>query len=260
MRDEMKKYSRFIQRLSVFILSWVLFGFMPSSIAAAPKKVTLAATEYPPYYGELLPNQGVITEIVREAFKHAGYEVKVKFLPWKRALEMTRQGEFNALFTAWYREKREQWFGFSDPLPIANEIGFYKRKDRNISYRTLEDLRPYKIGIVRGYSNPLEFEQAKLDTEEVTEDRLNIQKLAVGRIDLALIDKIIGQHIIDTELPESAQKLEWLDPPLKIDNQYLIFSKKFGDYREKIADFNRGLRQIIEAGIVKAIISKHGFH
>jgi polar amino acid transport system substrate-binding protein len=256
----MKKYTRFIQRVLGFILSCALIGIMPPSIASAPKQVILATTEYPPYYGELLPNQGVITEIIREAFKHAGYEVKIKFLPWKRALEMTRQGEFNALFTAWYRKEREQWFGFSDPLPIVNEIGFYKRKDRKVSYRTIEDLQAYKIGIVRGYSNPAEFDRAKLDTEEVTEDRLNIQKLAVGRIDLALIDKIIGQHIIDTELPESAQKLEWLDPPLKIDNQYLMFSKKFDDYQEKIADFNRGLRQIIEAGIVKAIIVKHGFH
>jgi polar amino acid transport system substrate-binding protein len=256
----MKKYSRFNQRVLGCILSCALIGIMPPRIASASKQVILATTEYPPYYGELLPNQGVITEIVREAFKHAGYEVKIKFLPWKRALEMTRQGEFNALFTAWYRKEREQWFGFSDPLPIVNEIGFYKRKDRKVSYRTIEDLQAYKIGIVRGYSNPAEFDRAKLDTEEVTEDRLNIQKLAVGRIDLALIDKIIGQHIIDTELPESAQKLEWLDPPLKIDNQYLMFSKKFDDYQEKIADFNRGLRQIIEAGIVKAIIVKHGFH
>lgn len=256
----MKKYSCFIQRVLGSILSCALIGLMPPNIAATTKQVMLATTEYPPYYGELLPDQGVITEIIREAFKHAGYEVKIKFFPWKRALEMTRQGEFNALFTAWYREDREQWFGFSDPLPIANEIGFYKRKDRKISYRTIEDLRPYKIGTVRGYSNPAEFDKAKLDTEEVTEDRLNIQKLAVGRIDLALIDKIIGQHIIDTELPESAQKLEWLDPPLKIDDQYLMFSKKFDDYREKIADFNRGLHQIIEAGIVKAIIIKHGFH
>ena len=256
----MKNYRRFIQRASAIILSFAFVWFIPLDIAAAPKQVILATTEYPPYYGELLPNQGVITEIIREAFKHAGYEVKIKFLPWKRALEMTRRGEFDALFTAWYREDREQWFGFSDPLPIVNEIGFYKRKDRKITYRTIEDLRPYKIGTVRGYSNPAEFDKAKLDTEEVTEDRLNIQKLAVGRIDLALLDKIIGQHIIDTELPESAQILEWLDPPLKKDDQYLMFSKKFDDYREKIADFNRGLHQIIEAGIVKAIIIKHGFH
>jgi hypothetical protein len=39
-----------------------------------------------------------------------------------------------------------------------------------------------------------------------------------------------------------------------------MFSKKFDDYQEEIADFNRGLRQIIEAGIVKAIIIKHGLH
>jgi hypothetical protein len=86
-RDEMKKFSRFIQRVLVIILSCALIGFMPPSISAAPKRVMLATTAYPPYYGELLPNQGVITEIIQEEFKHAEYEVIVKFLlPWKRAV------------------------------------------------------------------------------------------------------------------------------------------------------------------------------
>ena len=230
----------------------------PVSVAAG-KQVMLAATEYSPYYGRQLPNQGVISEIIREAFKQNGYEAQIKFLPWKRALEMTRRGEVDALYTAWYREERRQWFAFSDPLPIANEIGFFKRIDSSISYRTILDLRPFKIGIVRGYSNPPEFDRAGLITEAVTEDRLNIKKLAAGRIDLVLIDKIIGLHIIKTEVPESAQMLEWLHPPLKIEEQYLIFSKKVQGFEQKRTDFNQGLRQIIAEGTVDAIIARHGF-
>ena len=227
--------------------------------SAAGNSVKLAATEYPPYYGQQLPNQGVITEIIREAFSRVGYAVKIQFLPWKRALEATRRGEFDALYTAWYREERKRWFAFSDPLPIANQIGFFKRVDRNISYRTIVDLRPFKIGIVRGYSNPLAFDRAGLNTEAVTEDRLNLKKLAAGRLDLVLIDKVIGQHIIRTDLPESVQTLEWLDPPLKIDDQYLIFSKSVDDYSKKRTDFNRGLHQIKVSGAVESIIRKHGF-
>ena len=248
--------------LKTLILSTIcaLTGLLTPGEAPGGRQVILATTEYPIYYGENLKNQGVISEIIRAAFYQAGYEVTITFLPWNRALEMTRHGDFNALFTAWYRKEREQWFAFSDPLPIANEIGFYKQKNRTISYRTIDDLRPYKIGTVRGYSNPPEFNQGKLNTEEVTDDSLNMHKLAVGRIDLVLIDKVIGQHIIDTELPESARDLEWLEPPLKIDNQYLMFSKKFKHYEKTIIDFNQALKQISDSGIVKAIMTRHGFY
>lgn len=151
------------------------------------------------------------------------------------------------------------WFDFSDPLPIANQIGFFKRSDRPISYRTIEDLRPYKIGIVRWYSNPVAFEQAGLDTEAVTDDRLNMKKLAAGRIDLVLIDKVIGHCIIETELPESAHRLEWLEPTLNTDDQYVIFSRAVEDFDKKRSDFNRGLKQIIQSWAVQAIIERHGF-
>ena len=241
------------------ILVGLIGGCLWPQTAVAERQVLLAATNYPPYYGATLRNQGVITEIIREAFKHSGYETVIRFLPWKRALEATRRGEFDALYSAWYRENRTQWFDFSDPLPISNQIGFFKRIDRAISYRSIEDLRPYTIGIVRGYSNPVEFDQAGLNTEAVTDDRLNMKKLAIGRIDLVLIDRVIGQYIIDTELPESANLLEWLDPPLKTDDQYLIFSKNVSDFAVKRAAFNRGLRHIIETGKAGKIIARHGF-
>jgi polar amino acid transport system substrate-binding protein len=243
----------------LLLLAGVLLCCAYPFLSAAGHRAKLAATEYPPYYGQQLPNQGVITEIIRKAFNRAGYEVEIQFLPWKRALEATRRGEFDALYTAWNRGERTRWFAFSDPLPITNKIGFFKRVDRTISYRTIEDLHPYKIGTVRGYSNPPEFDRAGLNTEAVTEDRLNMKKLAADRIDLVLIDKVIGQHIIRTDLPESAQSLEWLDPPLKIEDQYLIFSKAVKDYSKKRTDFNRGLRKIIMEGTAEAIIIKHGY-
>ena len=243
----------------VILLGELAVGWLWPHSATAKPQVLLAATEYPPYYGEHLPKQGPITEIIRESFNISGYAVVIDFLPWKRALEATRRGEYDALYSAWYRQDRTRWFVFSDPLPIANQIGFFKRIDSKISYRTLEDLRPYKIGIVRGYSNPVKFSQAGLDVEAVTDDYLNMKKLAAGRIDLVLIDKVIGQYIIHTELPKSAPQLEWLDPPVAIEKQYLIFSKKASHFAVKCAAFNRGLRKLIESGRAKKIIASLGF-
>jgi polar amino acid transport system substrate-binding protein len=64
--------------------------------------VNLAATEYPPYYGKDLEGHGFMTELIIEAFAGVGYDVTVKFLPWKRALESAKSGKYDGLFTVWY--------------------------------------------------------------------------------------------------------------------------------------------------------------
>lgn len=241
----------FYRLIAVFICLDIL-----NVAEAAQRQVVLAATEYPPYYGEHLESKGFISEIISTAFQRVGYDVEVKFLPWKRAYGMAQAGDFDGVYTGWYRKNREQWFEFSDPLP-ANELGFYALRERNISYVVLNDLQPYKIGVVRGYVNPPEFEQARLNTIEVTEDRQNILSLSRGWIDLVLIDKFMGQYIINTEFPDSVNKFIWLDPPIKVENQYLMFSKKAKNFLKTSQDFNHGLKQLAQEGKIDAIITKH---
>ena len=69
----------------------VVFGLvlsLASSLCLASEKtLNIVADNYPPYYGEDLPNGGVLTEIIVEAFRRAGYELKIKWVPWKRAVK-----------------------------------------------------------------------------------------------------------------------------------------------------------------------------
>jgi polar amino acid transport system substrate-binding protein len=72
-------------------------------------------------------------------------------------------------------------------------------------------------------------------------------------------DKITGKFILDTSIPDAVSDLEWLDPPLHVDIQYLVFSKMAGDYAARLVAFNRGLAEIKADGTLKAIMAKHGF-
>ena len=211
------------------------------------KTVRLAGCEYPPYYGTSLQNNGFITEIITEAFKRKGYKVHVDFLPWKRALKLAKMGKYDGIYTIWYRKEREQWFAYSDPFP-PNEIGFYKRREDTIPFATLEDLKPYIIGIVRGYTNPPKLEKAEyLIKEEVPTDVMNLTKLYHGRIDLALIDKTLAQYLIKTRFPEYADRIEWMGPPLELLYQHIGFSRKKEHYQKIVSDFNKGLQEISPA-------------
>ncbi|OGR10972.1 MAG: hypothetical protein A2277_14215 [Desulfobacterales bacterium RIFOXYA12_FULL_46_15] len=226
---------------------------------AEAQKITLVSSEYPPYFGVKLANYGGLGEIIVAAFQRVGYEVTIKFYPWARAIQMTKDGDCDGMFALWFTQEREQWFVFSDPLP-ANEIGFYKRTADPIHFTTLEELKPYRIGTVRGYANPSAFEQATyLQKEEVTQDLQNLKKLVANHIDLALIDKGLAAYLLTTALPEARDTVEWLEPALEIMPQYVVMSKQVAAYQQKIEDFNRGLAQITQDGLVENIRAKHGF-
>ncbi|MCX4026699.1 transporter substrate-binding domain-containing protein [Endozoicomonas sp. SM1973] len=230
-----------------------------SCLSAQSKEISLAYGEYPPYYGKNLLNGGVITEIVTKAFKQVNYKIKIELVvSWARRLEMAKEGKFDGIYSAWYRKEREEFFVFSNPLP-ANEIGFYKRKADDIRFKHLEDLKPYKIGVIVGYSNAPRFDKANLKTYPVVKERANIGKLILNRIDLVLIDKGVGRYILKNQFPESFDKIEWLNPPIETVNQHLIISKKVKEYERKITDFNKGLEAITKNGELMKIMKKHGF-
>ena len=147
-----------------------------SGASAAERTLNIAATEFPPYYGKDLENNGFFTEIIREAFKRSGYNLEIDFLPWKRALEGAKRGKYDGLYSVWYRLEREEWFVFSDALP-ANELVFFKHKDMDISFGSYDDLKPYTIGVVRGYALPPGFEEAGLKTALGNDDEQNMRKL-----------------------------------------------------------------------------------
>ena len=240
------------------ILLLVFFLLFGMELVAGDKNIAIVVTEYPPYYGSELQNKGFITEIVVAAFDRSGYGSSVRFLPWQRAFDGTKAGKYAVLYTMWYRKEREQWFEFSDALP-ANEVGFFKRVGEDISFNNFEDLKPYTIGVVRGYVNPPGFDEAGLTTEVVDNDALNLNKLLRGRIDLVLIDKIVGQHILNINHAPQKHEVEWINPPVQVETQHLVVSKRAPDSHALLDDFNRGLAAIIADGTATQIMRKHGF-
>jgi len=242
--------------LSMWIIISVLLLFSSSPVPGG--EISLSSANYPPYFGPHLKNYGPVSEIITRAFHHAGYRVTISFYPWVRGEQKARAGEHDGMFPPWHTREREAYFLYSDPL-FPNEIGFFKRRGMEISFKTWEDLRPYKIGICRGYANPKGFNEAKLNTEEVAFDKQNLMKLIRGRIDLTLIDKKLAFYIIATEFPGYSDALEWMDPPLESKMQYLCLSRKKPDHGKVMERFNRGLSVLRQSGEYQDILLKHGF-
>ena len=250
---------------SIRILSIVAYAILcvsflsPHHIVAQEKKIELATDTWHPYYGPDLENGGFLTELAKEAFKRTGYDCEVKFVPWKRAFEVAKIGNYDGLLGAYFTEERLEFFVYSEPLSEV-KVTFFSKKGRNITYRELKDLSPYMIGIVRGYHHTDEFETADYLTKiETADTENNLRILLAERIDLILESRKVVLYLLQEKFPENITDVEAIEPPLQIHKLHVVISKKSPDYEQKVQDFNRGLQMLKEDGTYDVILKKHGF-
>lgn len=224
----------------------------------AADTVQLVSTEYPPYMGAALPNGGITVDIVTRAFRRAGYEPIVTFRPWARALDEAKEGQYDGVIFVWRSAEREKWLAFSDALP-TNQIGLYKLKADKIAFRTLADLASYTIGVGRGYANPPAFEAAGLRTESAVDDEENLRKLDAHRIDMVLIDRGVAAYLLSSSLAKFSGEMEWVDPPIEEQIQYLGMPLDRPGYAAKLEAFNRALASLHADGTVQNLIAELGY-
>ena len=184
------------ERRRLFWIVLMILFFLVSK-AYAMEKIRIATLNWEPYIGQTITNEGFMAEVTREIFKRVGYKVEYIYLPWKRAVKMAEQGKFDGYFPAYWSKQREEKSIFTNSI-ISGPVVFFKIKGSDISFKKLEALKPYRIGVVHGFVNTTEFDKADyLNKEKVTTNLQNIKKLFAGRIDLIVIDKYVGLYVFD---------------------------------------------------------------
>ena len=181
------------------------------------------------------------------------------FMPWARVVYMSRVGQLDGYFPEYYASSVEVHALFSDPFP-GGPVVFFKRKDSKIVFRGLEGLRGYTIGVVRGYVNTKAFDAATyLRKEPVKDDFSNIRKLLKKRVDLIVIDEVVGRDLMERHFPDRVDRIEVVAPPLGERALHVCFSRKVPGYEMRARRFNAGLRQMKIDGTLEAIMERHGF-
>ncbi len=236
----------------------ILFLFI-SPVFSSEKTIVLATLDWEPYIGKNLKKQGYVAQIVKESFNRVGYKVQFKFYPWSRSLMLAKLGVVDGYFPEYYSKKVESHSKFSKPFK-GGPLGFFKNSTSTINYKKLEDLKSYKIGVVKDYINTLEFDNASyLKKESVSSDILNVRKLLAGRIDLFVADKFVALHLLEQDSPNKKSQLEFIEPALEIKELYVCISNLSKNADIKLYDFNKGLEQIKKDGTLNQIMKEHGF-
>ncbi len=245
-----------MKKLVFFLIVTLLY----SAPCVAVKTFSLVTVDFPPYYGRDLPDKGWVSEVVTAALKAQGYEADIRFMPWTEAVESTKEGDYDALLGAYRTRERARLYYFTAPIGQVR-TGLFKRTDKEISFSELNELKRYKIGVVKGYATSKKFDSADfLDKVPVNNLSTGLKQVYNGILDLMADSRAVGKYQIkglENETPGISSEIEFIQPVLAMNKIYVAISKKATKSQKKLINFNQGLRKIYLNGTFKKIKEKH---
>ena len=248
--------------LSVLALALACAAWVSASQDVEKTYIEISTGHYPPWAGQELPGQGVINQLVTAAFASQGLKVHYAHLPWKRALEETRRGNFAASSFWLPGPDQREFLHLSDPLIDTRTVFFQRAEDPPVHWEQIADLAPYRIGATIGFTYTAEFNQAvdqgQIRVLFVPDERQNLKLLFGGRIDLFAASEVTGLQMA-SELDFERDRLRVVQPPLIQSPVYLLFSTEHPRGAQLMARFNEGLRQIRANGDYQRILDRAGF-
>ena len=244
--------------MSCFRKAVILVLCMSASVAAARAELKVVANPWPPYTSNDVRNGGVATEIVTMALRRAGYRSKVSMVPWSRALNGTRNGDYDLIICAWRSKEREREFYFSDPY-VENRIVFLKRTGSAWDYTGLPSLRGKRIGVIRDYAYSDAFNRSDIFQRDASGEFVaNVLKLVSGRVDLTLEDEFVARFEIARTLPDERTQVDYSPTPLSANTCQSAMSRDNPEAGFILVAMNRALAHMYSEGVIERILGVHG--
>jgi polar amino acid transport system substrate-binding protein len=238
---------------------FLCFGFLSNpAMADNDKSLTICSTTWGKLGGEKLPGKGFVSDLAMRVFRHAGYRVETKIVPWPRCIALAKKQDFDLVASGWRGENFAPYFDYLNII-VKDTVNFITLDDSPIKSGKFDAFQGKRIGFVRdaGGLEELFKNQDKIDVVSVSVlDRLPFM-LAGGRIDAIVSDPVSLNEAIKTLDRPFPHKLKALQPPLKINFNSPLISKNHPDKTRIMADFDRSYRILVAEGLYDDLIKVH---
>lgn len=221
------------------------------------EQLMIVTEDLPPYnYLEEGEPRGLSTEVVQAVLEETGYTPDIQFLPWARAYQIALTKPNTLVYSIVRTANREDlfaWVGEIAPFGAS----FYQRADAPpLALRTLSDARSLYVGVYRGDAKEAVLREHGFENLQTTDDdRLNLRKLMLGRLDLIAIDDssigpLLREEGIDPKKLRRVLPIEELSGFL-----YMAFNK--ASEPELVQVFRTALETIKENGVYDQIMMRY---
>jgi polar amino acid transport system substrate-binding protein len=218
------------------IITFVFVSLVASNVAIAGGTINVCSDKnlwYPFTFVEEGEAVGLQIDIISKALSNLGYDVNYKPLPWKRCLSSAESGEFDAVATASYKDKRAAFLNYpSDASSVKKsahrvmQVEYVVVTAASNSYQYAGDIAtiPTPVRVPRGYSigDDLKKQGLKVD-DTAAGDENNIKKmLRKGDGSVVTLPKIVE---LLSKQDAYKGKLNVSATPVKSKSYYFPFSK-----------------------------------
>jgi polar amino acid transport system substrate-binding protein len=186
---------------------------------------------------------GFATDIVRAMMDIRGQKNQsFKVVPFKRGLKMAQTQKNIGMFIVARRPEREDTVKWVGPL-LTNEVYFYKKKGSAITPKTLDDIKKLNsVGVGLGNADDTFLtKEGFKNLDRAPAQKTSVQKLAVGRVDVAPVGNIVLGEVAKEAGIDPAE-LERTDVKLYDSLVYLVFSKDISD--AEVAEWAKALEEV----------------
>ena len=197
--------------------------------------------------------QGYSWDVVRASFQAVGYTLRLRIVPWARAMYELKTGKVDLLFPAGRNAKRLKYMNYSQQPVNAVNFRVYVRQGEHVDWHGLNSLKGLTIGAARGWN----FGNAWNKSSDFTKQQVGSIKQGFAMLDRKRIDGFAGYEVVwDYKLAKlgKAGKYDKL-PPFGQSREYVTALKSNPTGKQLLAAFDRG-RQIIEQNGTMARIKK----
>lgn len=239
------------------------------------KILRLATLNWPPYISEEQCNMGWVFQLTVAMLVSKGYQVRIQFFPWKRAVRAVELGDQDILFPEYF---------FDETVYSKNVKNTHRRnitilsdhfdggllslvKLRGVNDPFSGDLSVLKnniFGVVRGYQNTPEFDQmvarGELKTIEAGDELQLVRMLLAKRVDYIVVDPKVLDYMIKNSPLSKIEKIRMLtetenvEPALQYNYLYYAISKKNDRWLEIQEDINAALVTFKDSAEIQRMI------
>jgi polar amino acid transport system substrate-binding protein len=175
---------------------------------------------------------GLFDHLMQELFGHLDKQVQVQRPPAERALRYANAGidDGDGPRIAGLTQTYPNLLQVPEKVLDVEFVAF-TLEDLSFSAGSWESLKPYHVGIVKGWKileSNIQDTQSLIQAHDPTQ---LFEFLKEGRIQVAVIDRLTGSHIAEqAELSVNIQ-----EPPFAVREMYLYLHKKHEDIIESVA-------------------------
>lgn len=237
--------------------------FVITSTAASAEDLVIGFADHSAPY--VMPDNldpGISVEIVREAFRIVGLDIKPAYQSYKRIKEQVRQGRLDGAAGA--MPEGEEGLYFSEPCIAFDNVAIVRKND-GIEISGIADLPGHRVVAWQNAHDHLGGEFQQLFGDHVRDDYVQryydladqvaqVRMFWSERADVIVIDDVIFDYMTslladDFEIDQDLERH-------RIFGGLTVFSVAFSD--KTLRDqFNRGLAKLRQSGAYDAIYEKY---